>query len=383
MAVVCVLGMSVSFAQDSPPAKPAVEFFVSASCHLCHEVRTGVIQPLQEKYAGRVDFIFRDISDTENLTLLLALKEQFGLPEDATVPIVSLGSTVLVGKAKIGESLPGLIEVELGRAKGFALKPREGADPVRHFFTFTPLAILAAGLIDGINPCAFTVIVFFMSFLALQGFGRRQLLVIGLAFIVSVFLTYVMLGLGIFGFLYAASGFWVVRKLATVGVGIVSMALGVFAVYDIILYARTKDTRGMSLQLPPAVKARIQKVIARRHRKTGSPAPGAGSGVGSLVATAFVTGFLVSLLEAVCTGQMYLPTISFVLKTTAVKARALAYLLLYNAMFVVPLFIIFLCALLGATSGDFARFMKKHMLTVKVLMAFLFFGLGAFLIWRG
>jgi len=95
-----------------------------------------------------------------------------------------------------------------------------------------------------------------------------------------------------------------------------------------------------------------------------------------------ITGFLVSLLEAVCTGQTYLPTITFILKTTTLKLHALAYLVIYNLMFVVPLFIIFIFALLGITSGQFSNFLKKHLLLIKLLMAILFFGLGIFLIWR-
>jgi cytochrome c biogenesis protein CcdA len=98
--------------------------------------------------------------------------------------------------------------------------------------------------------------------------------------------------------------------------------------------------------------------------------------------SALTVGFLVSVLEAVCTGQVYLPTITFVLKATPLKLHALGYLALYNIMFIVPLFVIFLFALLGATSEDFSRFMKRHLAAIKLLMAVLFFALGIFLLWR-
>jgi predicted transporter len=55
---------------------------------------------------------------------------------------------------------------------------------------------------------------------------------------------------------------------------------------------------------------------------------------------------------------------------------------LYNLMFIAPLSVIFIFALTGVTSADFSRFLKKHMLLVKALMALLFFGLGIFLLWR-
>jgi len=51
-------------------------------------------------------------------------------------------------------------------------------------------------------------------------------------------------------------------------------------------------------------------------------------------------------------------------------------------MFVVPLLVIFILALIGVTSGQFYQFLKKHLLAIKVLMAVLFFGLGIYLILR-
>jgi hypothetical protein len=101
-----------------------------------------------------------------------------------------------------------------------------------------------------------------------------------------------------------------------------------------------------------------------------------------LVLSALVSGFLVSLLEAVCTGQTYLPTIVFVLKTTPYKLPAFLFLVIYNLMFILPLVAIFILALLGTTSGQFSRFLKTHLLKIKLLMAVLFFGLGLFLLWR-
>jgi hypothetical protein len=49
-------------------------------------------------------------------------------------------------------------------------------------------------------------------------------------------------------------------------------------------------------------------------------------------------------------------------------------------MFIAPLVAIFLFALLGVTSAKFSEVMRRHFLAVKMLMAILFFGLGAFLL---
>jgi cytochrome c biogenesis protein CcdA len=80
---------------------------------------------------------------------------------------------------------------------------------------------------------------------------------------------------------------------------------------------------------------------------------------------------------------VYLPTIAFVLKASPLKLQALGYLLLYNIMFIVPLIVIFVLALMGTTSSQFSAFLKKHLGLIKIFMAVLFFSLGIFLIWRG
>ena len=120
----------------------------------------------------------------------------------------------------------------------------------------------------------------------------------------------------------------------------------------------------------------------RKPKETANPT-GAFSKISRLVLSAIVTGFMVSLLEAVCTGQLYLPTITFILKTTSLKLKAFTYLLVYNIMFIIPLIAIFLLALFGVTSGQFAQFIRKHMVSIKLLMAVVFISLGVLLVWRG
>jgi cytochrome c biogenesis protein CcdA len=254
---------------------------------------------------------------------------------------------------------------------------------MEHFGTIAPWTVAGAGLVDGINPCAFTVIVFFISFLSLQGYRRRQIAVIGFTFIFAVFLTYLLLGLGVFQVFYSMRFFWVLRMALNYIVGGVTAVLGILAVRDIIVFARTGSTEAMALQLPESVKKKIHAVIGDHYRRRSSGGEKESLPLLSLIASAFVTGFLVSLLEAVCTGQIYLPTITFVLKTTRVKLQALMYLLAYNIMFVMPLLAVLALALIGVGSKHFSDFFKKNFIAVKAAMALLFFGLAFFLFWKG
>ena len=129
---------------------------------------------------------------------------------------------------------------------------------------------------------------------------------------------------------------------------------------------------------------RIHKVI-REEYKAGDAAAEAVHRKKTLVKLAvgaLITGFLVSAFEAVCVVKIYLPTIIFMLKTTGHRIQALGYLLLYNLLFVIPLLGIFICALAGTTSEQFAAWLKRHMGLLKIMLAVMFFGLGLFLIFR-
>jgi hypothetical protein len=97
------------------------------------------------------------------------------------------------------------------------------------------------------------------------------------------------------------------------------------------------------------------------------------------VGAAFITGLAVSIIELACTGQVYLPTIIFVMGVPELRARALAYLLLYNLMFILPLVVVFILAFRGTTSRQLTQFLQTRAATVKLAMSALFLALSGWL----
>ena len=355
--------------------------FYSPGCHRCIEVEKKIMPIIEKEFAGKVYFEYLDIGYPEHYKLFLGLQQKSGSKVEFHIPIFYMEGRFLNSQGEVEVALRNLVKDALKKPQASPeLMPQ---DPVAYFKSFVPLSVIIAGLEDGINPCAFTVIVFFISFLAVQGYRKRELFFIGSAFILAVFLTYLCIGLGIFNFFYRFKGFWVVNRLFNMVVGAASILFGIFAVSDFIKFKKTGSTEHLVLQLPKQIKERIHKVVGFFYRKDSrGKQENFSPGLAKLVASALITGFLVSLLEAVCTGQVYLPTIAFVLKASPLKLQALGYLLLYNVMFIIPLMVIFVFALMGTTSSQFSGFLKKHLGLIKIFMAVLFFGLGIFLIWR-
>ena len=166
------------------------------------------------------------------------------------------------------------------------------------FSQITLWAIIGAGLADGVNPCAFAVIVFFVSFLAAYKYTKKEIVIVGSAYCAAVFLAYVLMGLGAFHVLYAMKAFRYVTLVVQWGmVGLCGVFL-LLSIYDFVVYQRTKKSEKMLLQLPTNYKVYIHKVM-RFFLKDKH------SSMWRLLLAAFIVGFVVSGVEAVCTGQVY------------------------------------------------------------------------------
>lgn len=356
-----------SFAKE----KVTATLFYSTHCKICHELREEFLPQIEEQYKEDLEWKkFNTAENAEGLSLLISLAEQFSLKE-ALIPSIMIGDILLVGEEDIKGELEVAIRIALEAEKSpiSFLK----TDVVDFFKKFSVLTVIGNGLIDGINPCAFAVIVFFISFLGVYGYKKKEIIYVGTFYCLAVFITYLLIGLGFFNFFYALEQIYFIVKAFYYFIAIFCFLMAMAAVRDYYKFKKTGHSEEAILQLPKFLKKRINLVIGSRMREKKG-------GIWGLCVSSFIVGFLVSLLEAVCTGQVYLPTIVFILKNTDLKVKAAYYLFLYNFMFVLPLIIIFLLSLAGVKSTKFNDFLKKNVGRIKILMALVFFCLGLFIL---
>lgn len=359
-------------AQEVPAAgAESVEFalFVSPSCVHCNKLKREYWPVLKEKYAGRnVHFTEYDISVAGNDIIFADTAKAYGV-ESLGYPAAAVGSTFMMGYPnEIKSYADAAIEKAslLGEKTNIVTHRKEDVKQVFNQITFW--AIIGSGLVDGINPCAFAVIVFFISFLTVYKYNRREIILVGSAYCAAVFIAYVLIGVGLFKFLYAMQTFsYVIKAFYVITAGI-CLLFFFLSLYDFWIYKKTKKSEKMLLQLPASLKVRIHKIMGFFLRDKHESA-------WRLVLAALAVGFCVSLVEAVCTGQVYGPTIVLIMQDPAYRARAVAYLLLYNLMFILPLVLIFVLSVLGYESKGFNEFLKKHLGLTKLLLCVVFLGL--------
>jgi cytochrome c biogenesis protein CcdA/thiol-disulfide isomerase/thioredoxin len=302
------------------------------------------------------------------------LGARLGVPEEKRLatPALFVGDDYLIGSEITSEAVIALADkyTSDGAERVWdSFHPEEAERSiVERFESFGFLTVAFAGLVDGLNPCAFATLCFFVSYLALSGREGHEVLMTGAAFTLGVFLAYLAVGLGFYqvldllGDLLTTLGRWVYGLT-----GLFCAVLAVFSFLD-FLKARRSGIGDMSLNLPHALRMRINAVIRKgRHSQ-------------AFVIGSFFTGVAVSFLELACTGQVYLPTIVFVVSQPEMQVRALLFLILYNLLFILPLVVVFILAYYGTSSKQLTRFLERRGATIKLGMALLFAALAAWLL---
>ena len=238
---------------------------------------------------------------------------------------------------------------------------------IERFRKFGLSTVLIAGLIDGLNPCAFATIVFLVSYLAFLGKKTKEILVYGIVFTFGAYIAYLFVGMGLMAGFRQISSFPLITKGIYLLISLFAFVLGIISFYDYYLFRRGQMVK-MKLQLPMALKKRVHGIIRKQTRSKKA----------AFIGT-FTLGFIVAGTEVVCTGQLYLPTIGYIMTIPKLRAYAFLNLLFYNIMFILPLAGIFVAAFFGVTSEKMALVTKEHTGKVKLATGIAFIGLGAFL----
>ena len=344
-------------------------YFYQVGCKECNRVDTD-INYLRSLYP---QLVIEELNIYDNTPLANWMAERTGRSADLKVPALFIGDQAWIGEGEITtQNLEPVLQnlSASGSPRFWDAFDEEQATGVlgERFQSAGWLAILLAGLVDGLNPCAFATIVFFISYLTLSGRKGKEIIFTGISFTVGVFVTYLLVGLGFYRVLDLIKGALVV--LSSVVYALTALLCLVLAALSIRDYftARKGELEDMTLNLPKALRKRINATIHDSNK------------IGSYALGAFVSGVLVSLLELACTGQIYLPTIIFMSSVPELRGKAIGYLLLYNTMFIIPLVVVFILAYYGTSSKQLSAFLKKHAAAVKLGMAAVFLTLAGWLI---
>ncbi len=359
-----------------------VEFFFVPGCEACGSIERELLPELAHLCPGRYTLVPLDLNEETNYFRLVVIQERHGHLVNEPVYMAVEGKVLLSGLAQIRTGLVAAVAAAIPEAR-LSKRAETGVSQEllnARMARFKAIGVFLAGLADGLNPCAIASLVFLLGLLASSRVKGRVLALAGALFCLSSFLTYFMLGLGLLESLRALSALaglrlWLNRVLA-----VVLLVMAFLSFRDAWRFRKGGEAKDLSLKLPEFLRERIKR-LAKREIQTQP-----------IAWAALVLGCLVTLIESVCTGQLYVPTLAWVAKETqelggachgeALRSRALGLLGLYNLGFIIPLAGVFGAVLGGKSVFDLLGWQQKNVVRAKIVLGLVFLALAVGLAMR-
>jgi cytochrome c biogenesis protein CcdA/glutaredoxin len=294
-------------------------FFYGRGCPHCAAMKE-FLDAMEEKHHQLRVQAYEVYFDDSNAQLFERVADAYHFTIEG-VPTVFLGNDAITGFSEDMEpELEQKIQQCIAQRCGSPLDRIAATARTR---TLTLSAVVFGATVDAINPCAFAVLIILITTILGAG-SKRKALYAGLAFCSSIFISYYLMGLGLYSAVEAAG----VTQAIYLAVAVLAIIIGLFNLKDYLWYGKW-----FVMEVPPswrpALKQLIQKVTS---------VPGA-----------FFVGFGVSLFLLPCTSGPYIVILGLLAKT-ATRTGAALWLLLYNAIFILPMILITVAVYLGLTT---------------------------------
>jgi cytochrome c biogenesis protein CcdA len=331
-----------------------LHIFYGKGCSHCGKA-LDFLRMMENKYPGLKVTEHEVYFDTQERNLFAQMSEKFGTKIEG-VPTIFTNDKVFVGFSNTtAESVEQEIEQCLVYGCNDTIKKAiettktvntnfsvEEIDKTKLKKTLTIPAVISAATVDAINPCAFAVLIILLTTI-LASKNKRRALLSGLAFSSSIFISYLLMGIGLYSAIQATGlshNFYGV-------VAVLAILIGLFNLKDYLWYGKW-----FVMEVPMSWRPRLKAILR---------------GVTS-VPGAFLIGFVISLFLLPCTSGPYIVILGLLAKS-ATKNYAFLLLILYNLIFVLPMIVITLAIYFGFTTTEQAEVWRTKRIKLLHLIA--------------
>ena len=351
--ILFIILSSFVYAQECPPEHNYVELvmFYGQGCPHCSQEESFLTE-LEEKYPHLNVTRYEVYSNQENREIFKKFTDAFGT-EIKGVPTTFIDKKVLIG---FTDSIGASIEDEVKRCiEEGCISPSDVVDGavsvveddkspagIFEIKSLTLPAVIGAAAVDAINPCAFAILIILLATI-LAAKQKKKVLWAGLAFTVSIYISYFLMGLGLFSVIRVAG----LTSLFYTIVAVLAIIIGLFNLKDYLWYGKW-----FVMEVPMSWRPKLKMLL-----KSITSVPGA-----------FLIGFVVSLFLLPCTSGPYIVILGLLAKS-ATKNYALSLLFLYNFIFVLPMLLITGAIYFGFTTTEQAEEWRTKKLKILHLIA--------------
>jgi len=348
------------FAVSTFFASVVIDFFGVATCQECFEAEM-LLESL--KYEIDDDVVLNKfmLTEAKNQELKLKYARVYDIPESQydLYPLIFIGKDAFYPANMNPDEILTSMQNYSQEEREAKLREIEGLEEdvsqrlKDRYEQFSVMMVLGAGLIDGINPCAFVVLIFLVSYLYYVGRGRNEILIAGLFFAIGIFGAYLAMGTGLLGAVgYLESISKIFQLVFYPAMAVFTGILAVLSILD--FYRMHYKGKKAVLELSAGLKKKTHNIIRKNARAK------------TIWIASLVTGVLVSFVEFMCTGQVYLPTIVYVINSAGVSTDALGFLVIYNLGFTVPVIAITLIAYFSSSTKKIQEYMTSTNAAAKI-----------------
>jgi len=358
LVVFCFLFPIKADAQNdvNNPNEIHLHMFYGQGCLHCGSLKL-FLNDIKNKYPALIIHEHEVYQNQQERELFEQMSENFNVPIEG-VPTVFIDDRVIVGFSNaIGVSIENQIkrclEINCNNPEFKQATPETtqligesspsfdpGKKEVMQKLTI-PVVIFAA-TVDAINPCAFAVLIILMA-AALSIANKKRALKFGLAFTASIYISYFLMGLGLFSVLQASG----LSHTFYIIVTVLAVIVGLLNIKDYFWYRK-----GLLMEIPLSWRPAMKKIINSATSPLG----------------AFLVGFIVSLFELPCTGGPYIVILGLLAKEVT-RATGIIYLLLYNLVFVMPLIMLSIIIYKGISTTEKLEKIRQDKIKILHLIA--------------
>jgi len=356
-----LIGPFISHAAEQGKDNEVVLFmFYGQGCPHCGKMEL-FLNDLEEKYPALRVEKYEVYNNQDNRELFEDMASAYDT-EIVGVPAVFIDNKVVFG---FSNSISNSIENDVKRCLTEACcSPMDKLDELKCTDGFveklTIPVIVSAAAVDAINPCAFAVLIILLTTI-LAAHNRKKALFAGLAFSLSIYIAYLLMGIGLFSAIQAAGLSHVFYAI----VAVLAIFVGLLNLKDYLWYGKW-----FIMEVPRSWRPKMKALI-----RSVTSVPGA-----------FIMGFIVSLFLLPCTSGPYIIILGL-LANTATKNHAFMLLLLYNFIFILPMLAITLAIYFGIATTEKAEQWRTSKLKTLHLIAgiiILLLGIGMLIaLWLG
>lgn len=296
-----------------------MSYYFINTCVSCKKLESTMDEFIKR---NNITLLKKDISIKENLNEFLTAQEKYNIPGEkrGVVPVIIFKDDYYIGEDEIefflNEYKDGTVS-HIPQLDTFSEKNNNKTT------TLGVLGVCYAGLLDGINPCAISMLLMFISIAQLS--NRKNLLFIGGGFIVGTFFAYFTLGTLIYNYISKVDTNAIRYFIKFTGL-ILMFILVCLNIYDYIV-SKNQQYGKITLQLPLFLRKISHQIIQKIKLFS--------SNLYLMIIIAFAISVIISLTEFMCTGQIYLPTIITIIQLNeSINIQAISLLLIYNLGFI-------------------------------------------------